>query len=57
MEQTTFPLIGMARLRMGIDGSGITTLVAGAGCPLRCKWCINQKLLQEAPVPGPCQKG
>ena len=50
MEQTTFPLIGMARLRMGIDGSGITTLVAGAGCPLRCKWCINQKLLQEAPV-------
>ena len=41
MEQTTFPLIGMARLRMGIDGSGITTLVAGAGCPLRCKWCIR----------------
>jgi pyruvate formate lyase activating enzyme len=35
---------------MGIDGSGITTLVAGAGCPLQCKWCINQKLLQEAPV-------
>ena len=50
MEQTTFPLIGIARHRMGIDGSGITTLVAGAGCPLQCKWCINQKLLQEAPV-------
>ena len=50
MEQTTFPLIGIARHRMGIDGSGITTLVAGAGCPLQCKWCINQKLLREAPV-------
>ena len=50
MEQTTFPLIGIARHRMGLDGSGITTLVAGAGCPLQCKWCINQKLLQEAPV-------
>ena len=50
MEQTTFPLIGIARHRMGIDGSGITTLVAGAGCALQCKWCINQKLLQEAPV-------
>ena len=50
MEQTTFPLIGIARHRMGIDGSGITTLVAGAGCPLQCNWCINQQLLREAPV-------
>jgi pyruvate formate lyase activating enzyme len=33
---------------MGIDGRGVTTLVAGAGCPLRCRWCINQKLLAEA---------
>ena len=32
---------------MGIDGKGVTALVAGAGCPLRCQWCINKKLLKE----------
>lgn len=32
---------------MGIDGKGVTALVAGAGCPLRCRWCINKKLLAE----------
>ena len=42
-----FPLLGLSRLRMGIDGEGVTTLVAGAGCPLRCRWCINQRLLAE----------
>lgn len=45
-----FPLLSIARLRMGIDGTGITTLVAGAGCPLHCRWCINSRLLNEAPV-------
>lgn len=28
---------------MGTDGSGITTLVAFMGCPLRCKYCLNEK--------------
>ncbi len=46
-ERTRFPLLGLSRLRMGIDGEGVTTLVAGAGCPLRCRWCINQRLLAE----------
>jgi pyruvate formate lyase activating enzyme len=35
---------------MGTDGIGITTLVTGAGCPLSCRWCINKRLLREAPV-------
>ena len=47
MSNTVFPLLSIARHRMGTDGAGITTLVAGAGCPLRCAWCINKKLLQE----------
>ena len=41
----TYPLLALSRLRMQTDGVGVTTLVAGAGCPLRCKWCINKKLL------------
>ena len=47
MTSTTYPLLTIARHRMGTDGAGITTLVAGAGCPLRCAFCINKKLLQE----------
>lgn len=45
-----FPLLNLVRLRMGTDGNGITTLVAGAGCPLSCRWCINQRLLRNAPA-------
>lgn len=29
------------RLRMGIDGEGIRTLILLQGCPLRCQYCIN----------------
>jgi pyruvate formate lyase activating enzyme len=28
---------------MGIDGPGVTTLVTFMGCPLRCKYCINDR--------------
>lgn len=49
-SEPLFPLINYARLRIGSDGVGVTTLVAGAGCPLKCKWCINQHLLREAPI-------
>lgn len=37
----TAPVITFSRLRMQVDGPGITTLVAFHGCPLRCHWCIN----------------
>ena len=47
MTEPHFPLLSLSRLRMGIDGKGVTTLVAGAGCPLSCRWCINKHLLQE----------
>lgn len=34
-------IMGIARLRMGTDGTGVTTLVTFFGCPLKCKYCIN----------------
>ena len=50
MTEPLYPLLSLVRLRMGTDGSGVTTLVAGAGCPLHCRWCINARLLAEAPA-------
>lgn len=41
IPQDNAPIFGIRRLRMGIDGPGITTLVAFMGCPLRCKYCLN----------------
>ena len=46
----TYPLLALSRHRLGIDGVGVTTLVAGAGCPLSCRWCINEKLLHRGKV-------
>lgn len=37
----TAPIFGISRLRMGTDGPGITTLVTFMGCPLQCKYCLN----------------
>lgn len=51
MTEPQFPLLGIARLRMEVDGEGVTSLVAGAGCPLRCRWCINARVLQKLPTP------
>ena len=48
MAELLYPLLSLSRLRMGTDGEGVTTLIAGAGCPLNCRWCINQRLLREA---------
>ena len=48
MPEPRYPLLSLSRLRMGIDGPGVTTLIAGAGCPLNCRWCINKRLLREA---------
>lgn len=48
MAEPLYPLLSLSRLRMGTDGAGVTTLIAGAGCPLACRWCINKRLLREA---------
>lgn len=42
-----FRVLGIDRHRMKTDGKGITTLVALAGCPLSCRYCINKDLLQD----------
>lgn len=42
-----FQVLGIDRHRMKTDGRGITTLVALAGCPLSCRYCLNGKLLAE----------
>ena len=47
MSEAVYPLLGVSRHRMGIDGEGVTTLIAGAGCTLKCAYCINKRLLAE----------
>ncbi len=42
-----FAMLAINRHRMQTDGKGITTLVALAGCPLSCPYCINQDLLKD----------
>lgn len=37
----TLPVQGIERIRLTIDGKGVTTLVGAYGCPLQCKYCIN----------------
>lgn len=45
------PAFAISRLRMATDGEGITTLVGCAGCPLRCRYCINPHAWRpETPV-------
>ena len=39
------PLIGICRHRLTTDGQGVTTLVAFHGCPLRCRYCLNEQCL------------
>ena len=38
---------GISRRRLGTDGHGVTDLVAMAGCPLACTYCLNGRLLAE----------
>ena len=45
-----YPLLALSRHRMELDGEGVTTLVAGAGCPLACAYCINKTVLCQAPT-------
>lgn len=48
IEEPLYPLLSLVRHRISTDGDGVTTLVAGAGCPLHCRWCINKELLLKA---------
>ena len=43
-----FHSIGISRHRIATDGEGVTTLVAGHGCPLDCKYCLNPQCKREA---------
>lgn len=42
-----FAIQSINRHRMYIDGKGINTLVGLYGCPLKCKYCINKKILEK----------
>lgn len=46
----TSVLIGLSRHRIGVDGTGVTTLVAFHGCPLNCKYCLNPQALSPKGV-------
>jgi pyruvate formate lyase activating enzyme len=41
------PIMSISRLRLGLDGDGVTTLVTFYGCRLRCKYCINPECFNE----------
>ena len=41
-------ILSINRIRLGIDGPGITTLVGMYKCPLNCEYCINNPILNYA---------
>lgn len=41
LDQERVPIYGIDRHRIGVDGEGVTTLVALRQCSLRCRYCIN----------------
>lgn len=45
-------VMSISRLRMGTDGEGVSTLVTLHGCPLSCKYCINDYCHDEY-----CERG
>ena len=38
-------IAGVSRLRIAVDGEGVTTLVGFMSCPLRCRYCLNPQTL------------
>lgn len=42
MKKQLAKIIGIARHRRQSKGDGVTTLIAFPGCPLRCRYCLNQ---------------
>ena len=43
----TFRIQRILRHRLTTDGAGVTTLVGLYGCPLDCRYCINQEILKK----------
>ena len=41
------PVFAIDRLPMWTDGPGITTLVGFMGCPLRCRYCVNNRCHEQ----------
>ena len=41
------PIFGISRHRMGVDGKGVTTLVTFMGCPLKCRYCLNDQCHED----------
>ncbi len=37
----SFEIMNISRDRLGTDSKGVSTLVTLFGCPLKCKYCIN----------------
>ena len=48
----TGDIMSISRLRLGTDGEGVSTLVTLHGCPLSCKYCINDYCHNEY-----CERG
>lgn len=42
-----FTVMSIIRHRLLTDGEGVTTLVGLSGCPLKCKYCINERQLHS----------
>jgi len=43
-------IAGVSRLRIAVDGEGVTTLVGFMACPLKCRYCLNPQTLDaESP--------
>ena len=47
MFEISSPIFAIARHRFNVDGTGVVTLVTSYGCPLRCKYCLNQICWQK----------
>lgn len=49
MSQPSATIMTYSRHRLAIDGEGVTTLVLLAGCPLRCRYCLNDYCHDDRP--------